>query len=101
MQVRDNSIVADFFMCFALLLAIIWVALGAYQLRSFGFDLTTRAIYLPMGSTVYFIFLSAGGFALLTVLRSRGNAVLMSTRTVCLGAPAAVVIAALWLCGLL
>ena len=43
MQVRANSIVADFLMGFALLLAVVWVALGAYQLRSYGFDLTTGA----------------------------------------------------------
>ena len=41
------------------------------------------------------------GFALFTILRSRGNAVPVSTRTVYLGAPAAVVIVAPRLRGLL
>ena len=101
MQVRANSIVADFLMGFALLLAVVWVALGAYQLRSYGFDLTTGAIYLLMGFAVYLIVLLAGSFALFTVLRARGTGVRVSTRTACLSALTAIVVAAPLVRGLL
>ncbi len=96
MRVRANSIVADFLMGFALLLAVVWVALGTYQLRSYGFDLTTGAIYLLMGLAAYFIVLLAGGFTLFTVLRARGAGARVSTRTACLSALTAVVVAAPW-----
>ena len=96
MQVRANSIVADTLMVFALLLAATWVALGAYQNRSYGFDLTTGTIYFMIGLAVYVIVLLAGGASVFATLQARGDGVRLSTRTICLSALTAMVIAAPW-----